>query len=149
MKKICDDLIDYIDKVINSDTDLDAHFDVLQAQMNANKVKSNQIQVQVADDTENTQFTTLEEGENVSIVPVQITCYVVGNLKYQGEDVSAIKGSLIVGDKIKSMFQKNVIRKQIPNIIRCVRTSTSPALPLSSGTLTYTTAIRYELQITK
>lgn len=137
-----DDMIEYISECVDSDAELPS-INVLQSYKYAHETKTTEIQVMVADDAENSRWTTFE-GERVSRIPVLITVYGTQN-KIGDETYSAQKVCEIITSKVIGWLQTDSVRGNVDGVISTRRTSFSYAMPVDTGSKIYASAIRCEV----
>ena len=139
----------YISSQFANDSDITKTVTVENANKQGNEITTSnvpQVQVQLMDNAEVDQYSSLEEGEHVTSIPVQITSY-TGQMKIKNAACSAQEASIIFGDKIKNMITASNMASANTNIKRCRRTTMSPALQLLDGSKVYYTAVRFEFWI--
>lgn len=106
-----------------------------------------EIQFQIMNNYEYARATSFYDGENASVMPMQLTAY-VGQQKVNGITRNAREVAIIYGEKIKKYLNElktdTIINK---NVLATRHITTSPALPMQGGEKIYTTAIRYEFVI--
>ena len=137
----------YIETKFNSDTSITKTVTVTNAYKAGNEITvSNvpQIQIQIMDNSELVSGTSFE-GEHLSSIPLQITSY-TAQMKIDNVMKSAQESSIIFGQKIKDMFDKNLVVASNDNIKMVRRMTMSPALPLLEGKV-YQTATRFEFWV--
>ena len=139
---------EYITENFAHDSDLPKATNVRVAYLQGNKVTTEnvpQVIIQIMDNSEVVRYSSFED-EEVSSIPLQFNVY-TGSMKIGGHLKTAQEASIILGTKLIKML--NAIRENVvnPNILRCRRTSSSPALPLIDGSKIYFTAVRCEFWV--
>ncbi len=122
---------------------------IIEAYKVGNQVKmaQPQVQIQILDNSEETQYTTYchPMAENIS---VEFTAY-ASQMKIGSIERSALGASIIIGDKIKDALYKLIYSTDNHRILYGTYITSSPALPMNDGGTIYMTAIRFEFQIEK
>ena len=100
-----------------------------------------EIQIQILDNSEVERYSTFEEGEKVSYIPLQFTSY-TSQMKLNTTMKSAQEWSIRFGDKLKAMLNNLRTNKVVnKNILSVQVMGMSPAMPLLDGKV-YAAAIR-------
>ena len=145
MKAFTDDIIAYISEAFAKDKDITKKVKVDYAYDEDATLKPPYIFVQAIDDSDAEQFDTFD-GELISYVPVQITCYcqqmTIGGVKY-----TAREASLIFAQKVKELFLKLKAIVWNENIKLMRRVGGTPAMPTEQGSTTYFSPVRYNFYI--
>lgn len=145
MKSFTDDIIAYISKNFANDADISKKVKVDYAYDEDATLKPPYIFVQALDDSDAEQFDTFD-GELISYVPVQITCY-CQQMTIDGVKYTAREASLIFAQKVKEMFSKLRAVAWNKNIKLMRRVGGTLAMPVEQGSTTYFSPIRYEFYI--
>ena len=138
----------YISERFAQDPDFAKTTNVRVAYLQGNKVTTEnvpQVIIQIMDNSEIVRYSSFEN-EQVSSIPLQFNVY-TGAMKIKGQLKTAQEASIILGTKLIKMLndlRANVVNE---NILRCRRTSSSPALPLIDGSKIYFTAVRCEFWV--
>jgi hypothetical protein len=142
LKTFTDDIITYISQNLANDKDITKEVKVCYAYDEDVTLKPPYIFVQSIDDSDAEQFDTFD-GESISYVPIQITAYCqqmrIGGVKY-----TAREASLVMAEKIKTMFSKLKAIEWNDNIKLIRRVGGTLAMPVEQGATTYFSPIRYD-----
>lgn len=140
----------YIKNNFAADTSITKTVTVEYANKAGNTVSTSnvpQVQIQLLDNSEVERYTSFD-GEHISSMPIQITAY-TGQTKISNVMKSAQESSIIFGQKIEDMFAAKKVASANPNVERCVRITTSPALQLLDDSKVYFTATRFNIWLAK
>lgn len=144
MNKFINSLIEYLQNAFDMDEDISAKVKVCKA-YKSNMTSSPKIVIYAVDDSEMQQYNTFQ-GENVSLVSVQITAF-CDQMKIGGVTVSAQDAADIFADKIRTLFQKQTLVSAIADVLQVRRVGRTFAMPFESGEKTYMSPVRFEIQI--
>ena len=144
---------DFLDNIINYLTDCFANYSELtQAKRpiacesykvnNEQQMSKPEIQVQIVDAREQTNYTTFC-GKKAMNIPLQITAY-AGQTKFDGILQNAQRSSLKLADKIVEYIDKLIYADNNYGIRYARHISSSPALPMNEGGSMYASAVRYD-----
>ena len=143
MIKFLDDIRAFLSKKICADSDFAQKIPVNKSYLFNHSLKATEIQVGALDNSEETQYSTLE-GEQVAYVPVQITVYAaqmaIGGVVKNPQDVAEI-----VADKL-CRYMKS-LHEEVKGVLLVTRTTFTQPLPLGTGAVTYFSALRYDIRI--
>lgn len=146
MFKFLDFIKNYIQAEFQSDSEISnaKKPDVYTAYRKSHEPASSkpEIQVQIMDNSERTNFTTFCK-KNANTIPMQITAY-TGQLSINKTQRSAQEASIIFGDKIEKLMYDLIYGNINKNILGGRLITTSPALPMNDGGTIYMTALRFE-----
>ena len=144
MKPFTDQLMGYMSKAFAEDEVFPKNITVCES-YKANITPTPKIVLYVSDDSEDARYTTFE-GEAVSSVSIQITAF-ASQCKVGGEMLSAREAAVAFSEKLRTIFQKEIVRTAILEILTLRRVGKSSPLPLDSGEKTYFAPIRFEIKI--
>lgn len=144
MLPFIEELKAYIEKRFDEDKRFDQKILVCDA-YKTNIMKCPKIVVYCADDYENERYTTFE-GEKVSSLSIQITCY-AEQMKIGGVLMSAQDCANIFSEKVREDFQINTIASFLNSVKSIRRVGRTYSIPFDSGERMYMSPIRYEIQV--
>lgn len=147
MINFVDDIIERIDTAFKADSEIKAKVTVVKAYRAEHTINAPEICVQAVDDSAAERYDTYD-GEEVSYVPIQITCY-TEQMTIAGIKRTAQDSALIFAEKIKQLFDMAETVKWNSNIVRMRRVGGIFGMPLQEGTTTYTSPIRYDFYVNK
>lgn len=144
MLNFIDELKSYIKNSFDNDERFEQEITVCDA-YKSNLIKCPKIVVYCVDDIDDQQYTTFE-GERISSLSIQITCY-AEQMKIEGIVKSAQECANIFSEKIRNDFQINTIAFFLNSVKSVRRVGRTYAIPFDSGERMYMSPLRFEIQV--
>lgn len=144
---VIDEIINYLKAKIEEE---ELSVGVLEAYTYGHKVKSTEIQVQIAEHTEYSRFTTFDDIE-VSVCPLIINIYANQEKRIIDETeviIPAQRASYELAHKVMGWL-KPLNVQEIPSVIGSTSPRYLPGVPFDTGTLLYQSVVRTDLYVKK
>ena len=110
---------------------------------NTQKAAQPEVQVQILDTREQTNYTTFC-GKIAINIPLQITAYCGTKMKFGGIEKNVQHSSIKLAEKIINYIDKLIYAEDNYGIRQARHISSSPALPMRDNGSMYMTAVRYD-----
>lgn len=147
MEEFLDNIINYLKTEFENDAEISETKkpQVLDAYKVGNTQKATQpeVQVQILDTREQTNYTTLC-GKRAINIPLQITAYCGTKIKFGGIEKNVQRSSIKLAEKIVKYIDKLIYAEENYGIRYARHISSSPALPMRDNGSMYMTAVRYD-----
>lgn len=109
--------------------------------------KAPEIDVYINDDTEDINSNSYAEGENISIISLNIYCYAEAmKLNNDSEKTNAVDVTNLLAQRVKEVMSKNKLQNNNSNIISVERQSYTGAMNVRD-TVLYVAIFRYDIKI--
>ena len=109
--------------------------------------KAPEIDVYINDDMEDTISNSYEEGENISVISLNIYCYAEAmKLNNDSEKTNAVDVTNLLAQRVKEVMSKSKLYNKNSNIISSERQSFTGAMNVRD-TVLYVAIFRYEIKV--
>lgn len=109
--------------------------------------KAPEIDVYINDDMEDTNSNSYEEGENISVISLNIYCYAEAmKLNNDSEKTNAVDVTNLLAQRVKEVMSKSKLYNKNSNIISSERQSFTGAMNVRD-TVLYVAIFRYEIKV--
>lgn len=149
---VIDEIITYLKSKVTAEN-LDVG--VLEAYTYGHKVKSTEIQVQIAEHSEYSRFTTFDDVE-ISICPLIINIYATQETRTVVENetettviISAQRASYELAHKVMGWLSSLNVAENITSALGATSPRYLPGVPFDTGTLMYQSVVRTDLYVKK